>query len=242
MEIIISDNYGAMSDAAANRVISAMAKRPNPLLCPASGDTPAGLFHEITRLAAAGKIDTSNWSFVALDEWVGMNGADEGSCRFNLDRQLFVPLNVSPARLAFFDGRSPDLEKECSQVESFIKEKGGIDACILGLGMNGHIGMNEPGTSPTLRSHVAELAEVTRKVGQKYFTKETTLEKGITLGLQTIMESREIILLVSGAKKAEVVRKFIQAEPSADFPATLLRSHPGLILYLDEAAAKLLSK
>ena len=128
----------------------------------------------------------SDWYFLSLDEWVGMNGEDEGSCRFHLNNQLFNPLNVKEDHIGFFDGQEKDLERECDKIENFITGHGGIDIAILGLGMNGHVGMNEPGTSLSLRSHVTELDSLTKKIGQKYFKKEQELSKGITLGLATL--------------------------------------------------------
>jgi galactosamine-6-phosphate isomerase len=105
--------------------------------------------------------------------------------------------------------------------------------------MNGHIGMNEPGTSPSLRSHVTALEPITQKVGQKYFKEQQHLTEGITLGLATLMESKHIILLISGSHKAEIVRRLIKKEISKQLPASLLRNHSGLKIYLDKAAAQL---
>jgi len=169
-----------------------------------------------------------------------LNGDDEGSCRFHLDNQLFNPLGVAKDKIGFFDGKEKDLTNECENVENFIAQHGGIDIAILGLGMNGHIGMNEPGTPAALRSHVIELHNQTKEVGQKYFEKEQQLSKGITLGLATLMEARTIILLVSGGHKAKIVQQVLEGEISEQLPASLLRRHPGLQIYLDKSAAALI--
>ena len=240
MEIFISDTYQALSSQAAVNVIQLMQSRNNPLLCAASGDTPAGLYKEIVDKVNKTELDISNWSFVGLDEWVGMNETDEGSCRFNLNEQLFDPLRVANNKISFFDGRTNDLDKECEDVESFIQKHEGIDVAILGLGMNGHIGMNEPGTSTALRSHVTALDPVTQKVGQKYFKKEQQLKEGITLGIATLLESKHIILLVSGSHKAEIVKKMLEGDISEKLPGSLLRNHPSLKVYLDKNAANLI--
>ena len=240
MNIFIGDSYETMSGQAAVDIIALTQSIKNPVLCTASGDTPSGLYKEIINEVNQKKIDVSGWYFVSLDEWVGLNGDDEGSCRFHLNNQLFNPLRVAKDNIGFFDGREKDLNKECENMENFIRQHGGISIAILGLGMNGHVGMNEPGTSPALRSHVTDIDSQTQKIGQKYFKKEQQLTKGITLGLATLMESRNIILLVSGRHKAEIVQKVLEGEISEQLPASLLRRHPGLQIYLDKEAAVLL--
>jgi glucosamine-6-phosphate isomerase len=241
MEIIIANTYDDLSKLAANDVIQLMQSLKQPLLCVASGDTPAGLYKEIVAKANKNELNISDLFFVGLDEWVGMNENDEGSCRFNLNNQLFHPLHIENNKISFFDGRTKDLNKECKDVENFILQQGGIDVAILGLGMNGHIGMNEPGTSPALRSHVTTLDPITQKVGQKYFKEQQQLTKGITLGLATLMESKHIILLVSGEHKTEIVQRLIKEEISELLPASLLHNHPGAKIYIDKAAAQLIS-
>jgi galactosamine-6-phosphate isomerase len=169
-----------------------------------------------------------------------MNGNDEGSCRFHLNNQLFNPLHISENNICFFDGKTKDLNAECDKVENFITQHGGIDVAIVGLGMNGHVGMNEPGTSSSLRSHVTEIDAITQQVGQKYFKEKTHISKGITLGIANIMEARNVILIVSGNKKAEILRRVLEEEISEQLPASLLRNHENFSVYLDAEAANLL--
>ncbi len=236
MKIFVTDTYGAMSKQAADNVIQTMQLYKHPLICVASGDSPAGLYKEIVERVAAKQLNISDWFFVGLDEWAGMNGNDEGSCRYHLNLQLFYPLQTTHDKICFFDGRANDLDTECRQVENFIHDHGGIDVAILGLGMNGHIGMNEPGTSQNTHSHVTELDSTTQQVGQKYFKNQQALTKGVTLGIATLMEARHIILLASGKHKAEITQKIIEEEISEELPATLLRHHPSFKIYLDAKA------
>lgn len=238
MKIQVANTYEELSQLAADEVLQLMQASRHPLFCPASGDTPAGLYRVMAERAHSEQLDLSRWSYVALDEWVGMNGSDEGSCRYHLDRQLFHPLQVPEERICFFDGRAQDLPGECDRVEDFIQRQGGIEVAVLGLGMNGHIGMNEPGTPAALRSHITDIDPITQQVGQKYFTKQQQLSQGLTLGLQTLMEARHLILMVSGAHKAEIVRRVLEEEISEGLPATLLRRHSGLSVLLDRAAAE----
>lgn len=239
MEFSVSDTYEAMSKKVADDIIQLMQPVKQPLICTASGDSPAGLYKELVQRVNAQQADISNWFFVSLDEWAGMNGDDEGSCRFHLNNELFNPLQLQQ-RVCFFDGRANDLQSECNKVENFVKAHGGIDVAIVGLGINGHVGMNEPGTSAALRSHVADIDPVTQKTGQKYFKEPQSLTQGITLGLATLMEAKHVILLVSGRHKAEVVKKVLEGEISEALPASLLRNHKDLKVYLDKEAAALI--
>jgi galactosamine-6-phosphate isomerase len=242
MKLFINDSYESMSAKAAEAVIHLIQSHKNPILSPASGDSPTGLYRELINAANKNKTDISRCYFVGLDEWAGMNGNDEGSCRFHLNNQLFHPLQIAENQIIFFDGRAKDLKEECDRIENFIKKQGGIDLAIVGLGMNGHVGMNEPGTSPFLHSHVTKIDSITQEVGQKYFKEKIALSKGITLGIANLMEARNVFLLVSGKKKAEIVKQVFEGEISEKFPASFLRNHKNFSVYLDADAASLLQK
>lgn len=238
MKIFISGTYESMSKKVADELIQKTQSFEKPLICTASGDSQIGLYKEIVERVERKELDISNWIFVGLDEWVGMNGNDEGSCRYHLNRQLFHPLRVSDDRICFFDGRADDLQMECERIETFIDDHGGMHVAILGLGINGHVGMNEPGISRNIRSHIADLTEMTQKVGQKYFKTEQKLDRGLTLGIASLMEAHHIFLIVSGSHKAEIASKIIEDEISAQLPGTLLRNHPSFEIFLDEGAAE----
>jgi len=237
MKIIISNNYEAMSVKAFEDVVAIMQAASKPLICVASGDSPSGIYKNIVKGVGSNKINIDSWSFLGLDEWVGLNGDDEGSCRYHLNRELFNPLNIPTNRICFFNGAASDLEDECKITEGHIKEHNGIEIAILGLGMNGHIGMNEPHTSIQTRSHIINLDPLTVEVGQKYFKKPQPLTKGITLGIDTLMDAKHIVLIVSGSKKAGIVKEVMEGPISEAVPASLLRKHPNCSIYLDEAAA-----
>jgi glucosamine-6-phosphate deaminase len=242
MKLFISETYESMSKQAADDVISIMQSGRRPVICAASGHSPEGLYKEIIGQVRKKQLNVDNWLFLGLDEWVGMNAVDEGSCRHHLDLELLNPLQVPEDRICFFDGRANDLEAECERIEKFIDEHGGIDVAVLGLGMNGHIGMNEPGVSADIRSHVIDLHPITKTVGQKYFKEEKELAQGITLGIATLMEANNLIVVVSGTHKAEITHEMIEGNVSPDVPATLLRNHPALKIYLDsDAASKIIA-
>ena len=200
------------------------------------------MYEELIKQVKEKKIDISDWHFIGLDEWAGMNGSDEGSCRYHLNNDLFRPLQVAEDRIIFFDGRSNNLQAQCDGIEDYIHLMGGIDVAVLGLGMNGHVGMNEPGTLPELYSHVADIDAMTQAVGQKYFKNEQQLTKGLTLGLASLQEASFLMLLANGNKKATIIKKVLEADASPQLPATLLLTHKKICIYLDKEAAALTTK
>ena len=240
MKVIIENDYDSMSVKAADEVMRILESLEKPLLCPATGDSPKGLYKEIVARITKNNIDISNWNFIGLDEWIGMNGKDEGSCRYHLDNDLLQPLKVKFENIIFFDGRAENLLEEIAKEIFFIETYKGIDVAIVGLGMNGHLGMNEPGTDPSLTAHVSEIDPVTQQVGQKYFKNPQKLKGGITLGIKEIMEAHHVILLISGSKKAEIAQQVLESEISSQFPASFLQNHPTCTVYLDKEAASLL--
>ena len=240
MKVIITESYEALSRQAAEALFHQLQTLSRPLICTASGASPAGLYKQLVELVKASGQNIANWHFVGLDEWAGMNGGDEGSSRHQLDEQLFLPLGITEQQICFFDGKATDLNAECYRVEDFIQQLGGIDVAILGIGTNGHIAMNEPGTPAFLRSHVAAIHESTQQIGQKYFKEPKRLDTGVTLGLATLQEAKQLLLLASGTSKAASIYQMLQAPVSEAIPSTLLRNHPGLHVYVDEAAARLL--
>jgi galactosamine-6-phosphate isomerase len=237
MHSIISKDFESLSVQATLAITEIMSNQPNPLICVASGDSPSGIYKNIVSQVQRNELKIDHWHFLGLDEWVGLNGADEGSCRWHLNRELFTPLQIKKDSICFFDGASNHLDQECANTESYIQNQGGIEIAILGLGMNGHIGMNEPYTPINTRSHIIQLDSITINVGQKYFNKPQPLTKGITLGIATLLEAKHILLVVSGAKKANIVKQVIEGPISESIPASLLRNHPNCCIYLDEAAA-----
>lgn len=240
MEWTVFESREALYQASADLVSAAMAERKTPLFCAASGDSPRGLYQELADRVTAGKLTVGDWRFLGLDEWLGLGPDDQGSCRHMLDQDLFMPLHVPQNHIRCFDGLSTEPEVECRAIEAYLLQRGPIDMAVLGLGMNGHIGLNEPGTPPGTRSHVSRLSALTEKTGQKYFDRPVALRQGLTLGLGNLQEARSLLLIVSGAHKADMLRRLVQGPETAEVPATLLRGHPRLRLYTEPEAAALL--
>jgi glucosamine-6-phosphate isomerase len=242
MKLFIEKDYEGMSKVTAERIVEVIRKKPNALLCLAAGDTPRLAYSMIGAIAAANKTDLSQCRFVSLDEWVGIPPENEGSCQYFLRSVVFGPLNISEDRIHLFNAMSDDTNRECREMDHFIRDNGGIDLIVVGIGRNGHIGFNEPGVPFENYSHVVELDEVTTSVGQKYFAEKTTLSKGITLGLQHLLDATEAILIANGAKKADVIKKSLEEQISVNMPASAIRKHNNAAVIIDEEAASLLNK
>jgi glucosamine-6-phosphate isomerase len=238
MKLHICENEKELGLQAGALAWNLMAAARSPLLCPASGDSPTATYRELVRRAKAGP--APDWRLVSLDEWVGLDGSDPGSCRHYIDQELLRPLAIPSDHFFFFNGKAYRPQKECHAAESFIRGEGGIHLGILGVGMNGHAGFNEPGIDPGLGAHVARLDATTVSVGQKYFSEKKELSQGYTLGLSIIMAARHLMIIASGEKKAPIMKAVLQGPASNQVPASLLRDHPEAHFFLDRAAAGLL--
>ncbi|TSD66265.1 glucosamine-6-phosphate deaminase [Inquilinus sp. KBS0705] len=237
MKISIHQTYDEMSAAAAQMVIDQVAKKPDSVLCFPSGDSPTGMLNYLVQYANEGKTDLSQCFFIGLDEWVGMDENDVGSCKYYLKTHFFGKLNTLPKNITLFDAKAADLDAECEKMNAFISSKGGLDMMIVGIGMNGHLGLNEPGTPFNLYAHRSELDPITVQVGQKYFTTETKLTEGITLGLKHLTEAKTAVLIASGPKKAPIIAESLQGSVTTEVPASILQTIPGAIILLDKDAA-----
>ena len=230
-----------MSKAAADLVAAQLAEKPASLIVFPSGESPSGMLKYLVDYAKAGKVDFSRCTIIGLDEWVGMDERDYGSCKHYLHTNFFNHLDFDPERVMMFDAKAADLAAECERINSFISSHGGLDVMIVGIGMNGHLGLNEPGTPFDLYAHLSELAPITVEVGQKYFKQETVLTQGITLGLKHLSEAKIAVLIASGEKKAGIVADSLQGHISPDVPASILQNMPHARVLLDKGAASQLA-
>ena len=226
-----------MCSAAAGLIIEQVKKKPGSLLCFPSGESPAGVYKSLIDSAGKNLVDFSSCYFVGLDEWVGMGKDDEGSCTDFLYETFFTPMQIHRDKVMFFDARTEDLDAACKKMDAYIKDKGPIDIMMVGIGMNGHIGLNEPGTSFDFYSHHSPLAPVTISVAQKYFKQETRLHEGITIGLKHLSESKMPLLIAAGIKKAEIIEKALNGSITEQVPASIFQQLPQAFILLDAAAA-----
>lgn len=235
MRIIKTATYDEMSHTAAIFILNLLYEKPNANLGLATGFTPKGLYRELIQSQRTLNIDLSQVSFFHLDEYLGYRPTDSESMGHFLNEQLFQPLNVSPSQIAYV----PALENEsgCQKYEALIASQGEIDLQILGIGQNGHIAFNEPGTPFWKRTHIAQLSDDTRQANARYFSSGETPSHAMTMGPATILKAKQILLLVSGKNKANAVKAMLQEPLSEDCPASILRFHPRVTLILDQDAA-----
>jgi glucosamine-6-phosphate isomerase len=240
MKQIIYNDYTELSVKTAEQIAGIINKKPDSLLCFPAGETSVGTFKHLIELNKTGKVSFKNCKIVGLDEWANLGAMKSENCFSFLKKNFFDHIDYSKENLCFFDGESSDLKKECSKTDEFIKKNGPIDMMLLGAGMNGHLGLNEPGTSFDLFSHIVNLDDTTKTVAQKYFSGKVKLTTGITLGVKYIMAAGTVILQLNGTRKADVVKRLIESELTTAFPASALKAHSNSFLLLDREAARLL--
>jgi glucosamine-6-phosphate isomerase len=237
MKLHVYKDYDALSRAVADVVLNYLRKKPDAMICVASGHTPVGAFKCMIEDVRSGKLDLSKVTFVSLDEWIGVDPADPGSCLAMLKKDLFDHITLRKDQVQFFDVTAKDLQKECDRINELIARHGGLDIMLVGIGTNGHIGMNEPGSSFEDYAHISQLAEETITTGQKYFQKATQLDKGITLGLRHFREARMPIVMASGTKKASVIKRVMDSTPKRELPASIVHEVNNSYVMIDQEAA-----
>jgi glucosamine-6-phosphate isomerase len=240
MKVVIFEDYQELSEQAVLDIIAIMIRKPTALICFASGDSPKLTCALLVQKIKEQQIDISQCSFIELDEWVGLAPDIKGSCHYDFMHRLAIPLNLTSQQCHLFDGLSKNLQEECALMDAFIESRGGIDIMIVGVGMNGHIGFNEPEVDFGLRTHVIPLDEITAQVGQKYFDHPVTLTKGITVGLGYLMEAHKVLLLANGARKAPIIHEALQGPVTSSIPASIMQIHPEGFVYVDKEAGSLL--
>jgi glucosamine-6-phosphate deaminase len=234
---IIYKDYEELSAKTAEMIAEIIRKKPDALLCFPAGETSVGTFKHLIALNRAGKVSFKKSRIVGLDEWSNLGEMSSENCFSFLKKHLFDHIDYSKENFCFFNGESKDLQAECKKTDDFIKKYGPVDMMLLGVGMNGHLGLNEPGTPFDLYSHIVKLDETTKTVGQKYFSGKVRLTGGISLGVKYIMEAKTVILQMNGSKKSKVARQLIDSEISPAFPASAVKAHPNSFLLLDKDAA-----
>ncbi|WP_085522766.1 glucosamine-6-phosphate deaminase [Tuberibacillus sp. Marseille-P3662] len=241
-KLSIMPDYNQMSDLAANRIISCLRQKTDAVVCLAGGHTPLGTYKQLIDKVEEQSLDLSQVTFVGLDEWIGINGSIEGSCRHTLDKYVYRPLKVASNQIVFFDGTVTPIGNEKKRVLNEINKLDGIDFMLLGIGMNGHLGFNEPHVSMDEWIHVVSLDEVTKNVSTKYFDNPINISKGITLGLNLILSTKNIIAIANGEEKADIIAKTIQMPPNSKIPSSLLKNHDHVEFIFDKEAAKKLDQ
>lgn len=239
MKIVEAKNYDEMSKFASERVQACINDNSKPVLGLATGSTPIGLYQHLIDSNKKGAVSFKNVITYNLDEYVNLSQEDPNSYRYFMNDELFDHVDIDKKNTHVPNGEASDLEQECVDYENRIREAGGIDLQILGIGGNGHIGFNEPGTPFDSRTQVIKLDEQTREANSRFFdSMDDVPTHAITTGIGTIMDSKEIILLISGASKKEAYERLVNGEVSEDFPASILKNHPNCTVIVDTKTIK----
>lgn len=237
VNVIKVKDYDEMSEKATEFMVDRINSLENPVLGLATGSTPEGLYQRIIEKHQQDEVSFKNVTTFNLDEYVGLEQNDSNSYYNFMNEKLFSHVDIAADRVHIPNGVAADLEKECMEHERAIEQAGGIDVQVLGIGGNGHIGFNEPGTSFDSKTHIVDLDESTIQANARFFHSiEEVPTQAISMGIETIMNSKEILLLVSGEAKADATAKLLHGDISEDFPASILKKHENVTVIVDQAA------
>jgi galactosamine-6-phosphate isomerase len=236
MRIQIDKDYAAMSARAADFIVAELKQRPDLLLCASAGGTPTGPYEQLALRYTRQPQLFKKMRVVQIDEWVGPAPTHPATCRYDLHTKLLAPLRIEPFRFRGYKSDAADPHREPRTISEWLKKNGPIDICILGLGLNGHIAMNEPGDELVPHAHVSKLTPQS----QKHSMLATLKRKprfGLTLGMADILASRIILLLVSGPTKTAILKRTLKPQVTTQLPASFLHLHPDVTVLCDRAAA-----
>ena len=241
MEVRVFETYEEMSRHAARMIAERIKAKPNLVLGLATGSTPVGTYQELIRLHKEEGLDFSQVRSFNLDEYLGIAGDHDQSYRYFMNANLFDHININKANTRVPDGTARNVEAFCEWYEDEIKAAGGLDLQLGGIGGNGHIAFNEPGSSRDSRTRVVDLDDATIKANSRFFDSVDDVPKqAISMGMATIMETKEVILLANKAGKADAIVKTIEGPVTEAVPASLLQEHPNVTFLVEkEAAGKL---
>lgn len=237
MKIIQVKDYKEMSQKAAEVIIQKVKQEDRINLGLATGGTPKGLYEAMIEDHRKNGTSYQHVTTFNLDEYIGLEEQNPNSYHYYMAESLFNHIDIPKFQTYLPNGLADDYNHECERYDQLIKALGGIDLQVLGIGQNGHIGFNEPGTPFQSPTHIVTLEESTRKANARYFdTIDDVPTHAITMGISSIMNSKEILLLVSGEEKADAMQKLLHGEISEDFPASVLKRHSHVTIIADQKA------
>ncbi|HWF02717.1 MAG TPA: glucosamine-6-phosphate deaminase [Candidatus Angelobacter sp.] len=243
MEIIIQPTPEAASAVAARVIARLLSEKPDAVLGLATGSTPLLLYHELVRLHRKGQINFRKVTTFNLDEYIGLAPGHPESYHSFMWKNLFKHINIAPKNVHIPNGLARDVPAFCTRYEKEIRAAGGIDLQVLGIGTDGHIGFNEPTSSLASRTRIKTLTAQTRKDNARFFgTEQKVPHHVITMGIGTIMDARQCLLLAFGKHKAKAIAEAVEGPITAMNPASALQMHPTVKLCLDEPASSRMKK
>ena len=237
MIIYRAKDYQDMSRKAANIISAQIIMKPNCVLGLATGSSPAGTYKQLIEWYKKGDLDFSQVTSINLDEYKGLSPENDQSYRYFMNTNLFDHVNIDKSRTFVPNGLEEDSEKACSDYNQIIAASGGIDLQLLGLGHNGHIGFNEPGAAFERETHCVDLTDSTIEANKRFFASEEDVPRqAYTMGIKSIMQAKKILVIVSGADKAEILQKVLHGPITPSVPASILQMHNDVTIVADEAA------
>jgi glucosamine-6-phosphate deaminase len=243
MRVIVENSPDSVSRTAAQFLAAVVRHKPTCVLGLATGSTPLGMYRELIRMHREEGLDFSRVVTFNLDEYVGLAGTHPQSYRYFMQSHFFDHINIDQRNTHVPDGRALDFESYCEQYEKRIVDEGGIDLQVLGIGGDGHIAFNEPGSSLGSRTRLKTLTPETVRDNARFFGSEQEVPRlAITMGVGTILESRQCLLLAAGETKAKAIRDTIEGPITAQVTASALQLHREVIAVIDEEAARLLER
>jgi len=244
VRIRVFASAGVLARTLALDVVKRLAEKPDAVFGLPTGLTPIPLYREIVRLHCGGKVDFSRATTFNLDEFLGLAPDDPRSYRAFMQRHLFDHINISPRHIQFLEGTARDVDRECERYERAVERAAGIDLQILGLGLNGHIGFNEPARALMARTHRTRLKTATRRANARFFDNRLSAvpKEGLSMGMATILHSKRIVLMATGATKARCVQRVIEGPVTPRLPGSFLQLHRCVEIWLDRPAAAALKR
>ena len=237
MSIIAAKDYEHMSRQAANLISAQVILKPDSVLGLATGSSPIGTYQQLIEWYKKGDVDFSRGRSVNLDEYVGLDLSSDQSYVYFMRHNFFDHINIDLANTNVPCGVNPNAEEECARYDALIRNYGGIDLQLLGLGPNGHIGFNEPDDAFPKGTHKVALTDATIQANKRFFEKEEDVPRyAYTMGIRDIMQARRVVMVVSGAGKAEIVKQAFRGPITPRVPASILQLHQDFTLVADEAA------
>lgn len=241
MRIIVAKDYEGMCVNGANLIAAQILLKPDCVLGLATGSTPCGIYDRLAGKYQAGELDFSAVRSVNLDEYVGLSPENDQSYRYFMQKNLFSRVNIRPENTHVPDGLAADIEAECQRYEALIAGYGYPDLQLLGIGLNGHIGFNEPEDQFPVATHRVALTESTIAANSRFFENPAEVPRAaITMGIGSIMRAKRVLLAISGENKKEIARTALCGPVTPQVPASILQLHPDVTVILDAAAAALL--
>lgn len=235
MNFIKTDSYEKMSRICANIIFAQIINKPDSVLGLATGSSPVGTYKELIKLCKNGDLDFSAVTSVNLDEYAGLDGENDQSYRYFMNVNLFDSVNIDINKTFVPNGKAEDLDAECKAYDQRIADLGGIDIQLLGIGLDGHIGFNEPDSVFTKETHVVELDESTIKANARFFESEADVpRKAVTMGMGGIMGAKKVVLIANGANKKEILEKAFFGPIIPEVPASILQLHPNVTVIYSE--------